>query len=82
MVLEGVAGLGYKLPLPFARGFQDAIDSLLADCAADAACEARAPGLRAKTEEILSRLAKEPARFTLDGQPIVLTRSSSSSACG
>lgn len=75
IVMEGVAGFGYKLPLPFARGFQDAMERLIADCSADAGCAARVPDMRKKFEEILSRLSKGPARFTLDGKSIVMTRS-------
>lgn len=60
-VLAGVAPLDFKLPLPFARGAQRALDRLIDDCAADAACRAAFPKLREEFQSVLDRLSKAPA---------------------
>jgi pimeloyl-ACP methyl ester carboxylesterase len=75
-VLEGAASLDYKLPLPFARGFQNAMERLISDCNADPACSASVPKLREEFEALLARLDREPARFTFRGKPVVMTRGS------
>jgi pimeloyl-ACP methyl ester carboxylesterase len=60
-VLAGVAPTNLKLPLPFAKGAQYAIDDLIADCGADTACRAAFPNFRAELASVLARLEKEPA---------------------
>ena len=62
-VLAGVAPTNLELPLPFAKGAQYAIDDLFNDCAAEAACHAAFPNVRAELETVIKRLAKEPARI-------------------
>jgi pimeloyl-ACP methyl ester carboxylesterase len=64
-ILAGVAPTDLKLPLPFAKGAQYAIDHLIGDCAADTACRAAFPNLRAEFTSVLDRLAKSPASIKL-----------------
>jgi pimeloyl-ACP methyl ester carboxylesterase len=59
-VLAGVAPTSLKLPLPFARGAQHALDGLFRDCAADAACRAAFPNLREELRAVLARLDRGP----------------------
>lgn len=65
VILAGVAPTDLKLPLPFAKGAQYAIDHLMDDCAADTACRAAFPNLRAEFTSVLDRLAKKPASIGL-----------------
>ena len=64
-VLAGVAPTDLKLPLPFAKGAQYAIDHLIDDCAADTDCRAAFPSLRAEFTSVLDRLQKKPASIEL-----------------
>ncbi|HKR00958.1 MAG TPA: alpha/beta fold hydrolase [Pyrinomonadaceae bacterium] len=65
VVLAGVAPTDLKLPLPFAKGAQYAIDHLIDDCAADAACHAAFPDLRREFTSVIDRLSKEPVSIEL-----------------
>ena len=60
LTLDGVAPPDMALPLYFARDAQRALDKLLEACEADDACNARFPGLRQKTNELLSSLEGAP----------------------
>ncbi len=64
-IIAGVAPTDLKLPLPFARGAQYAIDHLIDDCAADADCRAAFPNLRVEFTSVLDRLTKAPATIEL-----------------
>ncbi len=66
VVLDGVAPTDMRLPLYFARDAQRALDRLLADCAADAACAAQYPDLAARVPALFARLETAPheARLT------------------
>jgi pimeloyl-ACP methyl ester carboxylesterase len=64
-VLAGVAPTDLKLPLPFAKGAQYAIDHLIDDCAADSTCLAAFPNLREEFRSVLDRLLKGPASVEL-----------------
>ncbi len=59
-VLDGVAPTNMRLPLFFPRDVQRAFDRLIADCAADAACNARYPNLGARARALVERLEKNP----------------------
>jgi pimeloyl-ACP methyl ester carboxylesterase len=59
--LLGVAPPDLRLPLPFAKGVQNAIDHLAADCAADARCHAAYPDPKADFAAAAARLDKRPA---------------------
>ena len=64
-VLAGVAPTNIKLPLPFAKGAQYALNHLIDDCAADTACRAAFPNLREEFRSVLDRLAKGPVSVEL-----------------
>ena len=64
-ILAGVAPTDLKLPLPFAKGAQYAMDHLFDDCAADSTCRAAFPNLREEFQSVLNRLMKEPASIEL-----------------
>jgi len=77
-VLEGVAPPDYRLPLPFAKTIQSALDHLFADCAADAKCHANFPNLKSEFETVVKRLDAAPATFEFpgaDGKPQTVTLS-------
>ena len=79
-IIEGVAPTNYKVPLPFAKGVQQAMNRLIADCAADKECGKSFPKFREEFESILAKLEKEPATFqainpyTRQSQQVTLTR--------
>jgi pimeloyl-ACP methyl ester carboxylesterase len=58
--LLGVAPPDMKLPLPFARGVQNALDKLFADCAADARCHEGFPDPKADLLGALERFENGP----------------------
>lgn len=60
VMIEGVAPLGTKAPLTFARDAQNAFDALVRECAEDADCHARFPDPAADLKAVLTRLKKEP----------------------
>ncbi len=61
-ILDGVAPMGLYLPLFAPRDAQQALDRLLANCEADAACTQAYPNLRSRTEALLTTLETTPAR--------------------
>jgi pimeloyl-ACP methyl ester carboxylesterase len=63
VILKGVAPMGYKLPLPFARAIQSSLEHLFADCAADSKCGARYPNLRDDFEKVLAGLEQQPVVY-------------------
>ena len=60
-VLDGVAPTNMRLPLFFPRDVQRALDLLLDDCAATAACHAKYPNLKSRLPALMTRLEKTPA---------------------
>jgi pimeloyl-ACP methyl ester carboxylesterase len=58
VVIDGVAPSDMALPLSFSTDNQAAFDALLASCAADAACSARHPRLRAQWQALLDGLPR------------------------
>ncbi len=78
--LVGVAPPDARLPLPFAKGVQNALDRLFADCAADERCRAAYPDLKADLAAAVTRLDKGPVSveavnpFTRQPQTVTLTR--------
>ncbi|MEN8376348.1 MAG: alpha/beta fold hydrolase [Gemmatimonadota bacterium] len=66
MYLRGVAGTDYRLPLLFARGAQDALDTLAADCAQSEACTALGD-LRETLDRVALRVRKDPALAPVPG---------------
>ncbi len=76
MLLEAVAPLGLKLPLPFTRGAQKALDQLTASCAADRVCAKIYPHFRAEWARVNARFVAGPQRVTFtdrDGKRKTLT---------
>ena len=65
VVLEGAATLDFKVPLPFAKGAQQALDRLMDDCAADETCRKAFPNLRAEFAAVLAKLDKGPVVFEM-----------------
>ena len=61
-ILMGVAPTYLKIPLHHARSAKRALDLLLAECAADAACHQVFPEIERELDEVLARLEREPAR--------------------
>lgn len=59
-ILDGVAPTFMRLPLYFPRDTQRAFDRLIADCAADAGCNATYPNLGARASALMARLEKTP----------------------
>jgi pimeloyl-ACP methyl ester carboxylesterase len=59
-VLDGVAPTHMRLPLFFPRDAQRAFDRLIADCEADATCNATYPNLGARARALIARLEKNP----------------------
>jgi pimeloyl-ACP methyl ester carboxylesterase len=58
--LFGIVANDARTPLQFARITQNALDGLVAECAADAACRSAFPRFREEVAEILQRTEKEP----------------------
>ena len=66
VTLFGAVPPSEHMPQHFARDAQESLDDLVADCAADAACRASFPRLAHDIRTVFDRLAREPARVTLD----------------
>jgi len=58
--LVGVVTPGFKLPLPFARAAQNALELLFQDCAADKVCHDAFPNLKEEFYAVLSRFDGGP----------------------
>ena len=56
VVLHGVVAPDFRMPLPYARALDLALEGVIAGCAADAACAARFPALRASVARAFDRL--------------------------
>ena len=63
--LVGVAPPDFRLPLPFARAAQHALDMALADCAADRSCHAAFPDTRREFDAVLARFDKGALQVTM-----------------
>jgi len=76
----GVAPPDAKIPLTFARGVQDAVNILFADCQAEAACHAAYPDVAAEFKIIMALFDKGPVQvtttniYTRQEQQITLSR--------
>ena len=64
-VLFGIVANDARTPLYMARSTQIALDGLIAECAADAACHKAFPRFREEVAEVLERTGKEPGRARL-----------------
>ena len=65
MILDGVAPMDMRLPLFTARDAQRALDDLLADCEADAACGRDHAGLAGRLRTLLDQLEAAPPRVEI-----------------
>ena len=80
--LVGVAPPGFRLPLPFARAAQNALDLTLADCFADPVCGAAFPNVRAEFDAVMRRFDAGPLTVTMidpatkQTRPVTLERES------
>ena len=80
--LIGVATPGFRLPLPFARASQNALERLFDDCAADPACSRTFPDLRTEFAAVLARFERGPIVVTMadpasgQARPVTLERES------
>ena len=63
--LVGVVTPDFRLPLPFARAAQNALDRLFEDCRADASCAAAFPDLRTEFASVLARFDHGPLSVTM-----------------
>jgi pimeloyl-ACP methyl ester carboxylesterase/predicted aspartyl protease len=65
VVMRAVAPVGFNIPLEGALAAQVALDGVVADCAADAACSAAYPRLRADLDSVFARADRAPAPVLL-----------------
>jgi pimeloyl-ACP methyl ester carboxylesterase len=65
VVLQGVSPTSQFLPRDFPQHTQSAFDGVLAECAADEACRAAFPDLRADTKAVLERLLGGPVEVSV-----------------
>src|SRR5262249_9745660 len=65
VVLAGVATPAAQQPLSFARGAHHAMETLIEDCAADAACHDSFPKLSTEFQALLAALDARPATFEM-----------------
>ena len=76
----GVAPPDAKIPLTFARGVQDSVNSLFADCQAEAACHEAYPDVADEFKTIMALFDKGPVQvtamniYTRQEQQITLSR--------
>ena len=73
VAIFGVAPPSAKIPLSFAKGVQDAVNRMFADCAADQACKAAYPDVEAEFKKVLARFDNGPVEIDI---PNIYTRSS------
>ena len=64
LVLDGAVPLEQRFPLSVAADSQRALDRLLADCQAEAACHQAFPTLKDELEGLFSRLSERPERVS------------------
>lgn len=65
-VLRGLSPTNYRLPLPFARAGQAALERLFEACESDPACHSAYPDPRADLSEVLERLRREPVSVEVE----------------
>jgi pimeloyl-ACP methyl ester carboxylesterase len=68
VVLHGVAPTNQFMPNDFPQANERALLGLVAECAADPACNNAFPNLRAEMKTVLERLMKEPVEVELPGR--------------
>jgi len=80
VAIFGVAPPFAKIPLSFARGVQDSMNRLFADCAADKACNETYPDVAGDFKKVIAQFDKGPVEvnatnvFTRQVQKVTVTR--------
>jgi len=80
VAIFGVAPPAAKIPLSFARGVQDSMNRLFADCAADKACSAAYPDVSGEFKKVLTQFDNGPVEvtatnvYTREPQKVTVTR--------
>ncbi len=72
--LVGVAPPDFRLPLPFARAAQHALELTFADCEADRSCHAAFPDARREFDAVLGRFARGPLSVAMQDPSTRQTR--------
>jgi pimeloyl-ACP methyl ester carboxylesterase len=74
LVLDGALAPSAAVPAGFGVSAQQALDGILDECLADAACKAAYPHVKAQARELFARLRTQPMETQLpDGQVFTLT---------
>ncbi len=68
VILHGVSPTNQFMPRDFPQHTERALDGVMADCAADDACRATFPNLRAEVKSVLKRLLGGPVEVELKRQ--------------
>ena len=66
ITLQGVVPSGDYIPYDFARRSERALQGVIADCAADTACNTAFPNLRAELKTVLDRLLQGPVEVEIN----------------
>ena len=66
VAIFGVAPPAAKIPLSFARGVQESMNRLFADCLADAPCKAAYPDVASEFQKVLAQFDNGPVEVTAD----------------
>ena len=76
VTLEGPVPPRLRSPEGFGRAAQRALDGVLDECLADAACRSAFPRIKEEAAEVFERLRRGPVTVALDGapRPIEMTR--------
>ena len=71
MMLQGVSPTNMYLPGDYPQQTERALQGVLAECAADEACNKAFPNIKSETKAVLERLIKGPVdvEFTVQGTP-------------
>jgi len=65
VVLQGISPTNQAMPRDFPQHTERALDGVVDECAADDACRAAFPNLRAETKAVLERLLRSPVEVAL-----------------
>src|SRR5687768_16144841 len=65
LVLQGISPTGQLMPRDFPQDTERALNGVMDECAADAACRAAFPDLRAEAKAVLERLLRGPVEVEL-----------------
>jgi len=80
VAVVGVAPPAAKIPLSFARGVQDSMNRLFADCAAEPACKAAYPNVAEEFKSVVAKFDNGPVEveagnvYTKATQKVLVTR--------